>query len=88
MSYQEYKAEAKRLTDIVDAIGLELNGFPKTANGMTVEHIRMSPSYQASKKKYATAFKLMADHNRKMVKIYKKELSEDRMKKRLEKRSK
>ena len=87
MSYQEYKEEAKRLTDIVDTISLELNGFPKTVNGMTVEHIRMSPSYQASKKKYAAAFKKMADHNRKMVKLYKKELSEDRMKERLEKRS-
>ena len=88
MDYQGYKAEAKRLTDIVDKLSENLNGFPREANGLTIESIRMSPEYRGSKRKYDAAFKIMADHNRKMVRIYKKEVREDAMRKRLEKRSK
>jgi hypothetical protein len=68
----EIEAEFVRLADITGA-------FPRYPNGLTPDHIKFSPEYQAAKQASNAAFQRLRQFNGWFVKTFKAELRKERL---------
>lgn len=81
MNYQEAKAYKANLEAINDAASEALQAFDKlgkSSMGMTPEHVKAMPEYQAAKKAYDISFNNLRNFNGQFMKVFKKEVQADR----------
>lgn len=80
MNYQEAKAYKANLEAINDAASKALQAFDslgKSSMGMTPDHIKAIPEYQAAKKAYDISFNNLRNFNGQFMKVFKKEVKEE-----------
>lgn len=78
LTFEEYKAERDRLSAFCSDIGRELSAYPKNEMGMTIEGIRNTQEYQNKRKLYNSMFRQLRNLNGVYVKVYRKELANER----------
>lgn len=81
MNYQEAKAYKTNLEAINDAASDALQAFDKlgkSSMGMTPDHVKAMPEYQAAKLAYAVSFNNLRNFNGQFMKVFKKEIQADR----------
>jgi len=80
MNFQEAKEISKKLNDDMNRCSKILNEkyTEKTPMGLTPDHIKSSPEYQADKFNFEIAFANLRSFNKTYVKTFKKELREER----------
>lgn len=72
------KAHKDSLEIEVNFHSVRLKAFPRLANGLTPDNIKVMSEYQAVKRAYDIAFHNLREFNGAFVKRYKKELSVER----------
>lgn len=80
MNYQEAKAYKSNLEAINDAASIALQEFDKlgkSSMGMTPDHVKAMPEYQAAKKAYDISFNNLRNFNGQFMKVFKKEVKEE-----------
>lgn len=82
LTFEQYKAQRDQYQKWIDEIGAELRAYPKNEMGMTIESIRMSPAYKEKKNLFNRVFSNLRALNGKYIKLYKKELADERKLKR------
>lgn len=78
LTFEEYKAQRDQLSNWHREIGRELSAYPKNEMGMTIESIRNTPEYKAKRALCNKVFKQLRILNGKYIKLYKKELADER----------
>lgn len=85
MNYQEAKVYKANLEAINDAASKALQAFDslgKSEMGMTPDHVKAMPEYQATKKAYDISFNNLRNFNgqfmKVFMKVFKKEVQADR----------
>jgi hypothetical protein len=78
------RAKAKRdiLNQEVERHGAVLNKFPRGHMGLTPDHVKASPEYQAAKAAHGIAFRRLQDFNSSFVKKFSNELRAERLRRR------
>lgn len=82
LTFEEYKAKRDQLSNWHREIGRELSAYPKNEMGMTIESIRNKPEYKAKRALCNKVFQQLRILNGKYIKLYKKELADERKLKR------
>lgn len=78
LTFEEYKAQRDQLSIWHREIGRELSAYPKNEMGMTIESIRNTPEYKAKRALCNKVFQQLRILNGKYIKLYKKELADER----------
>jgi hypothetical protein len=76
--FAEAKAEQARLEQEMSAAEGVLKTFPRGAMGLTPDHVRATPEWQAAKARSSKAFKALQDFNTDFVSTFAKELRAER----------
>ncbi|WP_349044139.1 hypothetical protein [Brucella melitensis] len=82
LTFEEYKAQRDQLSNWYREIGAELSAYPKNEMGMTIESIRNTPEYKEKRALCNKVFQQLRTLNGKYIKLYKKELADERKLKR------
>lgn len=79
-SFEEAKVKRAKLESEVAAAGEALcERFPRHGPlGLVPEHVRLSPSYRAARKRYDVAFAALREFNATFTKTFAKELRAER----------
>ena len=79
MTYLEAKTTSETLTAEVYRLAAALRVFPKDGPmGLHSDTVRATPEYRAAKPAYAAAFERLRAFNGRFVKVFAKEIREDR----------
>ena len=78
MTYDEAKAQETILEAAVKAAAEQLKAFPRNSIGLVSDSIRTSLEYRDAKGKYVRAFAALRAFNARFVKMYSKEIRQDR----------
>ena len=78
MTYELAKQFQERLEAAVSTANAALKQFPRTAMGLTPDHIRVTPEYQSAKHAFDEAFAALRAFNGKFVNRFKNDLAAER----------
>lgn len=80
MTYAIAKQIKQDLEAAVAVAGNALKVFPKAADGLTPDSIKISPAFRAAKQEYDLAFSRLRAFNEDFLRAYKNEYQADRRK--------
>lgn len=79
MTFEEAKAAIAKVNAEVDAASAALQAFPKTGSmGLTPDHVKASPEWQAAKRLFDVQFSRLRSLNGWYVKAFKAEIRAER----------
>ncbi len=78
MNFQEAKASRDNLEKICKDFSDYLNTFPRMENGLHSDEVKALPEFQRAKKEHAIVFQALRKFNAEFVKVFKKEIREER----------
>ena len=77
-AYDMAKAHGEKLNAEYKRTAGIMNAYPKGPMGLTPDHIKATPEWQANRQAAKAAFQALRNHNAQMSKYFKKEMKADR----------
>ncbi len=77
-TFEEAKKVKAQLEENCKLLGSAFDKYPRSAMGLTPDHIKVTPEYQTEKKLYNIAFTQLQNFNKVYVKQFKKEIAKER----------
>lgn len=78
MNYQEAKIVKANLEKEVEVTGSVMQKFPKGAMGLTPDNVKASVEFKTAKRAFDVAFSNLRNFNGQFVKVFKKEIAQER----------